>query len=159
MGDKMRNIIYDAVYGGICSLAVLIIGLMLPRRWFNPNAALFAERGWEDGGKIYNKLHVNRWKGKLPDMSKYIKSMIAKRLHGSETADDIARLISETCVAEAAHYALMVLSLGMIVVWPGAGGVICCICYAAGNIPYIIIQRYNRPRLTRMAKRIQSKGC
>ena len=52
----MRNIIYDAVYGAVCSLAVLIIGFMLPRRWFNPDSALFAERKWENGGKIYNSL-------------------------------------------------------------------------------------------------------
>lgn len=154
----MRHIIYNAIYGGICSLTVLIVGLLLPRRWFSPDSALFAERKWEDGGRIYNKLRVGKWKGRLPDMSKYIKGMIAKRLHGRETADDIGRLISETCVAEAAHLALMVLALGMIVIWRGVGGVICCVCYAAGNVPYIIIQRYNRPRLRRMQKRIEGKS-
>ena len=154
----MRNIIYDAIYGAICSLTVLIVGLTLPRKWFNPDGKLFAERKWEDGGRIYNKLHINKWKSKLPDMSKYIKSMIAKRLHGSESADDIRRLISETCVAEAAHIVLMALSLGMIAVWQDTGGIICCVCYAAGNVPYIIIQRYNRPRLVRMMKRLESRG-
>ena len=154
----MRNIIYDAVYGAICSLTVLIIGLLLPRRWFSTNSALFAERKWENGGKVYNRLHINKWKSKLPDMSRYIKGMIAKRLRGSESADDIRRLIAETCVAEAAHLALIVLSLGMIWVWQDIGGVICCVCYAAGNVPYIIIQRYNRPRLVRMMKRMESRG-
>lgn len=154
----MRNIIYDAIYGAICSLMVLIVGLVLPRRWFNPDSTLFAEREWEDGGRVYNKLHISKWKSKLPDMSKYINGMIAKRLRGSESADDIQRLIAETCVAEAAHIALMVLSLGMIAVWQDTGGVICCVCYAVGNIPYIIIQRYNRPRLVRMMKRLESRG-
>ena len=154
----MRNIIYDAVYGAICSLLVLIVGLVLPRRWFNPDSALFAERKWENGGRVYHRLHISKWKSKLPDMSRYIKSMIAKRLHGSETTDDIRRLIEETCVAEAAHLALMMLSLGMFWIWQDIGGAICCLCYAAGNVPYIIIQRYNRPRLGRMMKRLESRG-
>ena len=153
----MRNIIYDAIYGAICSLTVLIVGLLLPRRWFNPDSVLFAERKWENGGKVYNKLHINKWKSKLPDMSKYIAGMIAKRLQGKENADDIRLLISETCVAEVAHLALMALSLGMIVVWQDIGGVICWVCYAVGNVPYIIIQRYNRPRLVRMMKRMESR--
>ena len=155
----MRNFIYDIIYGGICSLTVLIVGLVLPRRWFNPDNKLFSERKWENGGRVYSKFHVNKWKRRLPDMSRYISSMIAKRLHHNETTDHIKRLIAETCVAEAAHFVLIILSLGMIVIWTSAGGVICCLCYAAGNVPYIIIQRYNRPRLVRMMKRMESKGC
>ncbi len=155
----MRNIIYDAAYGAVCSLAVLIIGLVLPRKWFNPESMLFAERKWENGGKIYNRLYVSKWKSKLPDMSKYIKQMLSKRIHGTETADDINRLIAETCVAEAAHYVLMALSVGMVIIWRDVGGLICCLCYAAGNIPYIIIQRYNRPRLARMMNRLKSRSC
>ena len=154
----MRNIICDTIYGGICSVMVLVIGLILPRRWFNPDNRLFAERKWENGGRVYNKLHISKWKSKLPDMSRYITSMIAKRLQGKETTDDIKKLIAETCVAEAAHIILILLSLGMIVIWKSPGGVICCLCYAAGNVPYIIIQRYNRPRLVRMMKRLESRG-
>ena len=155
----MRNIIYDAIYGAICSLVILIVGLAMPRRWFNPGNRLFAEREWENGGRVYNRLHISKWKSKMPDMSKHINSMIAKRLQGRETTDDIRVLISETCVAEAAHLVLIVLSLGMIVIWQSIGGVICCMFYALGNVPYIIIQRYNRPRLVRMMRRLESKGC
>ena len=158
MVTTMRNIIYDTVYGGICSLVVLIVGLVLPRRWFNPDNKLFAERKWENGGRIYNRLHISKWKSKLPDMSKYIKSMIAKRLYGKETTDDIRKLIAETCVAEAAHLVLMAMSLGMIAIWQDIGGVICCFCYAIGNLPYIIIQRYNRPRLVRMMTWLESRA-
>lgn len=151
----MRGIINNCIYGGICSIAVLIIGLILPRDWFDFSNKLFAERKWEGG--FYNKLYINKWKNKLPDMSKYIKLMIAKKLYGQESADDIRRLIEETCVAETAHIALIVLSLGMIAVWQSAGGVICCVLYALGNVPYIMIQRYNRPRLMKMMKRLEKR--
>ena len=154
----MRNIIYDAIYGLICSLVVLIVGLVMPRRWFDPDNRLFAERKWENGGRVYNRIYISKWKSKLPDMSKHINTMITKRLKGKETPDDIRALISETCVAEAAHIALMAMSLGMIAIWQDIGGVICCICYAVGNVPYIIIQRYNRPRLVKMMKRLESRG-
>lgn len=154
----MECILYNMIYGGACSLAVLGIGMLLPRRWFDFSSGMFAERKWEDGGKVYNRFYISKWKGKLPDMSRYIKSMIAKKLYGSETADDVKRLIEETCVAEVAHIALMILSFGMIVIWQSIGGIVCCALYAIGNVPYIMIQRYNRPRLMKMMQRMEQKS-
>ena len=31
------------------------------------------------------------------------------------------------------------------------------VLYALGNLPYIIIQRYNRPKFVRLLKRLQAK--
>lgn len=154
----MRKLLLNVIYGAICSLAVLIIGLFLPRRWFNPQSVLFREREWERGGRFYNKLYVGKWKSKLPDMSKHIKRLIAKRLTGSENAEDVRNLVAETCVAEAAHLALCVLSLGMVFIEKSVYGVMCAVIYSVGNVPYIIIQRYNRPRLMKMLNRIERRS-
>lgn len=154
MQKIIYKILWDALYAGICSLSVFWSGLFIPRRWFNPDNFWFSPRKWENEGKIYNKVFVSKWKAILPDMSKYARRLISKSLTNVETEDDVKSLILETCVAEAAHCALFILAFGMIVIWKDTVSVICAVCYAFGNVPYIIIQRYNRPRLKKMLKRM-----
>ncbi len=46
----------------------------------------------------------------------------------------------------------------MLWIWPGAGGIIVTVIYILlGNLPFIIIQRYNRPRLQRLYAMQQRK--
>ena len=59
--------------------------------------------------------------------------------------------LRETCVAEFIHVLLSILGFGAVFIVGGAWGWIISIVYfLAGNLPYIIIQRYNRPRLLRL---------
>ena len=60
-------------------------------------------------------------------------------------------MLQETCVAEFIHVLLSILGFGAVFIVGGAWGWIISIVYfLAGNLPYIIIQRYNRPRLLRL---------
>ena len=43
-------------------------------------------------------------------------------------------------------------------IWPGAGGIIVSALFAIGNVPYIIIQRSNRPRLARILAGLERKN-
>ena len=46
----------------------------------------------------------------------------------------------------------------MLKIWPGAGGVLITVIYIVlGNLPFIIIQRYNRPRLQKLLMMQQRK--
>ena len=63
----------------------------------------------------------------------------------------LPRMLQETCVAEFIHVLLSILGFGAVFIVGGAWGWIISIVYfLAGNLPYIIIQRYNRPRLLRL---------
>ena len=65
-----------------------------------------------------------------------------------------ALLIAETCVAECVHWALIVLSLGLFLFWRGGWAFAFWLVYnILGNVPFIIIQRYNRPRLVMLEER------
>ena len=56
--------------------------------------------------------------------------------------------MKETCVAESVHIILCLLGLGLLAIWPGPGGMVMTALYLLlGNLPFIVIQRYNRPRL------------
>jgi len=61
------------------------------------------------------------------------------------------RMIQETCVAEFVHLLLIFLGLGVLRLCPDAWGVILYALYVLlGNLPFVLIQRYNRPRLVHM---------
>ena len=81
----------------------------------------------------------------------------------AETFSDLPRMIQETCVAEMIHVLLSLTGLGCLVIWPGIGGVLVTAVYILlGNLPFILIQRYNRPRLQRLLalqRRKQERKC
>ena len=69
-----------------------------------------------------------------------------------------AVLGQETCVAEAVHTASSLLGLLCLRLWPGWGGVIVwAVWFLLGNLPFILIQRYNRPRLLRLRSLLQRR--
>ena len=79
------------------------------------------------------------------------------------TASQVELLVQETCVAEAVHTASILLGLGALWLCPGWGGVVLwLIWFLLANLPFILIQRYNRPRLMRLhallQRREQRKG-
>ncbi len=139
----------------MCVLFLAVNGILshfwgeaIPRKWFAPNNSSLGCYKWEKNGSIYEKLHIRKWKDKLPDMSKICKSMFPKKINNSSKADDLLRLYQETCVAELVHNVLSALSLACIYIYPGKGGFLICLFWiVVGNLPFIIIQRYNRPKI------------
>lgn len=150
-------LLYCAIYVAAIGIASNIIGSALPRDWFRADAFPFRCFSWEDGGRIYQKLHIRAWKDKLPDMSKVVKKMYRKEVDPRPNARNLERLIEETCVAEAVHTVLILLSLYVVRIWKGtAGWIIWGLCLL-GNLPFIIIQRYNRPRFQKALTRLQTQ--
>ena len=62
-------------------------------------------------------------------------------------------MIQETCAAELTHLLAAVAGLWCLHLWPGAGGITVAAVFALINMPFILIQRYNRPRFLRLQKR------
>ena len=139
-----------------CALYLAVIGLassaaaLLPRRWFHADRFPFRPQRWEHEGKIYEKLAVQRWKDKLPDMSRFLPWLTQKQVSASISAAQAERLVQETFVAELVHDILAILTFGCVWIWPGWGLWLSIAYVLIGHLPYIVIQRYNRPRLARM---------
>ena len=112
----------------------------------------------EKDGTIYRKIGIHHWQNKVPDMSKIFPGMMPpKRLVDTGTAA-LRRMIQETCTAELVHGVLCVTGLYCIVLWPGTGGIgISVLNILLFNLPFILIQRYNRPRLVRLYDRQSQK--
>ena len=141
--------------GGMLSFA---LGQMLPRRWFDPEAFPYRAHPWEKNGAVYEKLGVRLWKDHVPDMSRIIPKMVKKKAALAQTSHDMERLARETCVAETVHWALIVVMSPIVgISIGGILGRVIGVLYGLGNTLFIIIQRYNRPRLVRVLKRMERK--
>lgn len=130
-----------------------LLGQLLPRRSFNYKAFPYAPFGWEKEGRVYAKLKIQYWKDKVPDMSQYIKGMFRKKLGVFRSEDYLEELVLETCVAEFVHFLLILASPVFLLFMEGAWGYGAMALYIVGNLPFIIIQRYNRPRLVMLMDR------
>lgn len=137
----------------ILGLVSHVLGEALPRRWFHPDRAPFAAWAWERGGRFYRKtLKIDKWKDKLPDKSRAVASMVPKRVAGRHSSAALYRLAQETCVAETVHWALLLCSWIYLLFLPRPLAWIAAVGYALSHLPFIAIQRYNRPRLLRAVK-------
>lgn len=147
-------VIYTASLGVVSHY----VGQALPRRWFHPDRFPFKSFRWEQEGNVYRRLGVQHWKDMVPDISKVMPDMIPKRVSLRGTAEEAMTLVQETCVAEAVHGVLMVLSVGNYLLCQNLLGLAVTLFDAIFlNLPYWIIQRYNRPKLLRLAEKLHRK--
>jgi len=118
------------------------------KRW------LYKEREWEEGGRVYDRLFgVRKWKSRLPEMSDFVKFAFPKK-HLKSTDDDyLARFVLESCRSEWTHWMIICSSL-LFLLWNEFIPAFKIILLATVlNMPYIIIQRYNRPRIIRLLEK------
>ena len=153
------SLLYAALYVAALGILSHFVGQALPRAHFDPQKFPYRSADWENGGKVYEKLGIKHWKDRLPDMSKIMPDMVKKKMSAVKS-QGMDVLIAETCVAECVHWALMLLSLGIFFFWRGAWAVAFWLVYnLLGNLPFIIIQRYNRPRLVMLEQRRKRRAA
>jgi len=140
--------------------AGFILGRLLPKKWFQWERFPYRGYHFEQDGLIYNKIKIRKWQNRLPDMSKILPfAMPAKKLNGRKNAAELAVMLRETCVAELIHGLFMFTGFACIPLWPGIGGIMVSVLYALGNLPFVLIQRFNRPRLLRLYERAAKEVC
>ena len=61
-------------------------------------------------------------------------------------------------MAELVHDILAILTFGCVWIWPGWGLWLSIAYVLIGHLPYIVIQRYNRPRLARMHALLKARS-
>lgn len=146
----MLSIVYVAVLGILSHY----IGESLPRSLFIPDRFPFCPFSFEKNGKFYERLGIRKWKTRVPDMSRFMRDMLPKRVTREATSESVHRLIKETCVAEFTHKLLCVFGIGIYFIWKNGIGIMLTVLFALCNTPFIMIQRYNRPHLMQLEKRL-----
>lgn len=127
----------------------LLVGWGFDRRMENRadcGKAWYQPRSWEP--RLYERLGVKRWKDKLPS---YDPTLFDPRVH---TWDEIAQamcqaeLVHETCAALSFLPLLAAVPFGAFPVF-----LVTSLCGAAVDLAFVVMQRYNRPRVVRIARK------
>ena len=147
-----------AVYLIFLGLIFFAAGRLMSKMPLPVNCKLFQSLPFENEGRVYNKLKVKEWKGCVPDMSRILPSVMPpKRVSINDGVPTLELLLKETCIAEITHELLCFFGFVCTLIWRGLGGFCASLIYMLGNLPYIIIQRFNRPKLRKLLRQIRAK--
>lgn len=129
---------------------------LLPRSMFRSGGLLgrlFAERLWETAGTLYRHIGINRWKKRLPEAGALYAGGFDKRHVGAVTVEHLSRFQLETNRAEFSHWLTLISSLTFFAWNPWWVGLSMIAYGVITNLPFILVQRFNRPRLAALAVR------
>jgi glycosyl-4,4'-diaponeurosporenoate acyltransferase len=122
----------------------------LPAQFVARDSWLTRPRAWERNGRWYaDHLHIRRWKDRVPEAGAAFAGGFAKRTTNNGDIDTLRVFIAETRRAEYAHWAM---GSGWIVtsLWSPWYAVVLNVLFGlVWALPFVAIQRYNRPRLVR----------
>ena len=112
------------------------------------NSIWFREKRFEN--KLYKLIRVRKWK-------KYLPTYNPDTFDASQKT--VEEIIGATCQAEIVHEVIMALSLLPIAFIPFLGGaaamIITSVLAMLIDSMFVILQRYNRPKLVRVMERFQ----
>jgi len=145
------------IYLTSVGMLAFFAGRFIPKSWINPDIFPYKTCRFENDGRFYEQFGVRKWQTKVLDMSKIFPKIIPQKKINGDLQDSLPLMIKETCIAELIHWILFIPVLYCLSLWEGLGGVIIVTLYELFNIPYIMIQRYNRPRLINTLKRMKRR--
>ena len=151
------NFLRCCVYLFFIGILGFFIGRLIPHKWLKEECFPYRSYKFEKDGTIYEKIGIKNWHNKVPDMSKILPNMVPSKVLDGNVYEKTPLLIKESCVAELIHKLLAVAALYCLVLWNGIGGMIVTLLFEIGNLPYILIQRYNRPRLSTLYQKIKAR--
>ena len=141
---------------GIVPLLLAYLSLKIPDRFFEPTRFLWRVHGFEKNERLYERVfQIRRWKHLLPDGGGVWKKRAYKKRNLSDYSEEnLHRFLIETSRGELVHW------LGISPFWvfglfaPSQVIWIMLLYALVVNLPCIIAQRYNRPRVYALYKRL-----
>lgn len=151
--SKNAAIILSIFLWLIFQVSAAIISRQIPAKYIRQDSFLFRERKWEKGGDFYLKyFKVKKWKAYLPDGGAIIKNGYRKKTMTDFSKENLDLYLLESRRAELTH-SLAILPFWIFGLFGPFRTIIYMLIYAlAVNLPCIIVQRYNRPRILRILK-------
>ena len=155
----MKKILHCFIYFAVIGVIGFLFGRIVPSRWVDFEKIPYKCADFEDNGEIYLKLHIKKWQNRVPDMSRIFPGLVPpKCMNRRKGKENILLMLKETCVAELVHWLLCILGLGCFFILDGWYGLCLYLLYAGlGNLPFIMIQRYNRPRLRKILQQFEGR--
>ena len=134
----------------LMQIAIAMVGNKVSDKYFDPDCFWLRTRKWEENGDFYRRVFkVDKWKHLLPDGAKAHKAGFQKKSLNNYDPQYMKAFIAETGRAEIFHW-LQIVPFWVFGLWSPAYVIWVMLGYALlVNLPCIIAQRYNRPRLVR----------
>ena len=120
---------------------------------FDCSKRQYQPRPWEQNGKWYQKhLKIKKWKDRLPQHIG--KEGFSKKNFTTVSLGYIDDFILETCRGEWDHSRNCIYGLISLAISPPIVGFVFLLITLLLNVPFIIIQRYNRFRLQALRQKV-----
>jgi glycosyl-4,4'-diaponeurosporenoate acyltransferase len=151
---QSATIVADVIAWGVFHAATGYAAHRLDDDRLSRDGWLLRPRRFEAGGRWYRRrLRIHRWKDRVPDAGDLFRGGVSKRHLPAYDVAGLQLFVRETRRAELAHW--WALSCGPVfVLWnpPLAAGLL--VGYGVlANLPFIVIQRYNRFRIQSLLER------
>ena len=143
----------------VLQVSAALLCLYLPDRCFSPDAFLFRAHRFEKSGAIYDRLFkISRWKHLLPDGGMvFKKSGFRKKKLDSFSKEHLHRFLVESARGELTHW-LAILPFWVFGFFTPPPVMWIMLLYALlVNLPCILAQRYNRPRVEQLLYRMSHR--
>ncbi|WP_100372078.1 glycosyl-4,4'-diaponeurosporenoate acyltransferase [Bacillus sp. FJAT-45037] len=137
----------------VIQLTIVLLSSLFSKRVIEHFNWIFQLQEWEKNGQIYDALSIKAWKTKLPDGGGWTKRGIKKNKLNVRVQEDLQRFILETKRAELSHLLQIAPAPIFFTFNDTLSGTIIVLYALCFNLPFILIQRYNRGRLVAILKR------
>jgi len=147
----IRLFIRNAIAWLLIQLSLSYATMHIPRKLFQHQGYLFKSHTFEDEGRFWQRyFKVKKWKQQLPDSSSIFSSSFNHRKLVSTDLNTIQIFRTETNRAEFTHW-LTLLICPLFYLWNPKWAARINVFYAFfSSLPFIIVQRYNRPKLQQL---------
>ncbi len=148
------TVVVDIVAWGVFHAATGYAAHRLGDEGLSRDGWLLRERGFEAGGRWYRRrLLIGRWKDRLPEAGALFAGGVSKRQLPALDAAGLELFVRETRRAELGHWWAMACA-PLFVLWNPPLAAALLLAYGVlVNLPFILIQRYNRIRTQALLER------
>lgn len=145
----LNALVIDLLLGAAWHYVIFFLCVSIKTSFFDPSKKMYQPHKWERGGRFYSDvLKINRWKDMLPQH-------IGKDGFSKDHLDDVSveyldEFIMETCRGEWNHTMNCLFSVVLFIMNDFWMALLLTGCLLLGNLPFALIQRYNRFRLQKL---------
>lgn len=148
-------IIINIVVWGLLHFLISYLCFIIPLHIFLKDLSIFKISRFEKKSQIWQRIFlVKRWKDHILDGSMIVNKSFDKRVLKGKNINVIMHFSAETKRAELTHW-LLIPPAFLFFLWnPVWAGWVNVLYAVFANVPFIIVQRYNRGRIERMISRV-----
>jgi glycosyl-4,4'-diaponeurosporenoate acyltransferase len=143
------------VIWAVVPLLLAYLSHMVPDRFLQHTRYFWRSHPFEQNGRLYETVFkIRLWKHLLPDGGGvFKKNSYKKKTLTDYSEENLQRFLLETCRGELVHW-LGILPFWVFGLFAPPGVIWIMLLYALSvNLPCIIAQRYNRPRIYALLKK------